>query len=257
MFKKVVALAALAAIGFGSTAMAEKVTVGVAAEPFAPFYSPDAAGNWSGWEIELMHAVCADQQLECVITPVAWDGIIPALTAGQIDMILASMSITAEREKVIDFSDKYYVTPAAMAVAKEASFAPTADGLSGKVIGVQVTTTNEAYARKFFGSTATIKEYQNQDQVDQDLAAGRIDADISDQFALDTFLKSTTGAACCKSLGALPYDKETLGTGIGFGLRKSDTDLKAKINKGIADVRASGEYDKITKKYFNFNIYGD
>ncbi len=250
------ALAAVAALGTAGMAQAAPIKVGVAAEPYPPFSSPDASGKWSGWEIDLMNAICADQKLDCVVTPVAWDGIIPALTSGQIDMIMSSMSITAEREKVIDFSDKYYVTPAALAVAKDSSIAATVDGLKGKVIGVQVSTTNEAYAKKFYGKTSTIKEYQTQDEVNQDMAAGRIDADLADQFTLEAFLDSADGKACCKSLGALPYDNETLGTGIGAGLRKSDTELKAKINKGIADIRANGTYDAITKKYFNFNIYG-
>ena len=70
------------------------------------------AGNWVGWEVDFMNAICKQAALECVITPTAWDGIIPALTAGQIDVIMSSMSITEERAKTIDFSDKYYNTPA-------------------------------------------------------------------------------------------------------------------------------------------------
>lgn len=249
------ALAAVAALGTAGLAQAAPIKVGVAAEPYPPFSSPDASGKWSGWEIDIMNAICADQKLECVVTPVAWDGIIPALTSGQIDMIMSSMSITSEREKVIDFSDKYYVTPAAIAIAKDADFPPTVEGLTGKIIGVQVSTTNEDYANKFFGKVATIKQYQTQDEVNQDLAAGRIDADIADQFTLEAFLEDPSGKDCCKGLGALPYDVETLGSGIGAGIRKGDP-LKDKINKGIADIRASGKYDEITKKYFSFDIYG-
>lgn len=254
---KLLALAAAAAVALGAAAVnAKPVKVGVAAEPYPPFTSPDAQGHWSGWEVDLMNAICKDQKLDCVITPVAWDGIIPALTSGQIDMIMSSMSITAKREKVVAFSNKYYVTPAAMAVAKDAKFGMKPADLKGKVIGVQVATTNEAYAKKFFGKVATIKQYQTQDQVNQDLAAGRIDADIADQFTLADFVNSKDGKACCKMLGALPYDAETLGTGIGAAFRKSDKELLAKFNKGLADVRKSGEYDKITKKYFSFDIYG-
>ncbi len=253
---KLLALAAVAAVGLGSAAMAEQtIKVGVAAEPYPPFSSPDAAGHWSGWEIDLMNAICNDQHLKCVVTPVAWDGIIPALTSGQIDMIMSSMSITAERQKVINFSDKYYVTPAAIAVDKSAKFALTPEGLAGKVVGVQVSTTNEAYAKKFYGAKSTIKEYQTQDEVNQDLLAGRIDADVADEFTLQDFIDHA-GKDCCK-LTVLPYDNETLGTGIGAGIRKDDTKLLDAVNKGIADIRANGEYDKITKKYFNFNIYGD
>ena len=251
----IAAAATAIALGTGA-ASAETVKVGVAAEPYPPFTSPDSQGNWSGWEVDLMNAICGEAKLDCVITPVAWDGIIPALTSGQIDMIMSSMSITAKRAKVVDFSDKYYVTPAAIAVAKDADFGMSPEDLEGKVIGVQVATTNAAYAKKFFSKGSTVKEYQTQDQVNQDLSAGRIDADIADQFTLDAFVKSEDGMACCKVLGALPYDEETLGSGIGAAFRQEDDALREKFNAGLAAVRASGAYDKITAKYFDFDIYG-
>ena len=111
---KTIALAAAIGLAAISGAAAGQVRVGFAAEPYPPFTSPDASGNWEGWEVDFMKAVCAEAKLDCVITPVAWDGIIPALTTKKIDLIVSSMSITAEREKTIDFSDKYYNTPTAI-----------------------------------------------------------------------------------------------------------------------------------------------
>ena len=90
----------------------------MAAEPYPPFTSPDASGKWVGWEVEIIDAVCAEAKFECEITPVAWDGIIPALTTKKIDLIMSSMSITEERKKTIDFTDKYYNTPTAIIGAK-------------------------------------------------------------------------------------------------------------------------------------------
>lgn len=257
MKKFILALAATAAIAVAGTASAEKtVKVGVAAEPYPPFSTLDSSGHWQGWEIDLMNAICKDQKLKCEIKSVAWDGIIPALTSGQIDVIMSSMSITAKRAKVIDFSDKYYETPAAVAAPKGAKFKATPESMKGLTIGVEVGSTNQAYAKKFFSKTATLKTYQTQDQANQDLAAGRIDATIADEMALDGFLATDQGKSCCEMVGALPYDNETLGSGIGAGFRKSDTALRKKFNKGIADVRKNGEYQAITKKYFNFDIYG-
>ena len=122
-------LVALTTSLLASSAFAAPVKVGVAAEPYPPFSSPDASGKWVGWEIEFMEAVCAEAKLECVLTPVAWDGIIPALTESKIDVIMSSMSITEERMKTIDFSNKYYNTPAAVAVAKGSGLAATPEGL--------------------------------------------------------------------------------------------------------------------------------
>ena len=112
-FTRRIALAVMATgfmFGATSAAMAD-IKFGVAAEPYAPYSSKDASGKWVGWEIDLMNALCAQMNEKCQLVEVAWDGIIPALTSKQIDVIFSSMSITNERKKTIDFSDMYYNTP--------------------------------------------------------------------------------------------------------------------------------------------------
>lgn len=254
---KLLALA-LALTGFGAHgASAETVKVGYAAEPYPPFTTPDASGKWTGWEVDFTNAICAKAKLDCVIVPTAWDGIIPALTSKKIDMIIASMSINDERMKTIDFSDKYYNTPSVVIAAKGSSITPTPEGLKGKILGVQVSTIHEAYAQKYFAkSLAELKQYQTQDEANQDLAAGRIDALQADSVAEDAFLASDQGKACCVSAGGVKDDNEILGVGAGVGLRKGDTALKDKINAAIKAIRTDGTYEAFSKKYFNFDIYG-
>ena len=253
---KVTALALALGLTGAVHASAETVKVGFAAEPYPPFTSLDASGKWVGWEVEFQEAVCKEAKLDCVITPVAWDGIIPALTSHKIDMIIGSMSITAEREKTISFSDKYYNTPTGIIGNKDDKFDATPEGLAGKTIGVQVSTVHADYAKKHFGEKAAeIKEYQTQDEANQDLAAGRIDAIQADAIALDAFLKSDAGK-CCDYKGDVVDDPDVLGKGVGIGLRKEDTALKDKLNAAIKAIRANGTYDAFSKKYFNFDIYG-
>lgn len=248
-------MAAALMIGAG-VAEAASVKFGVAAEPYPPFSVKDAAGKWTGWEIEIGHAVCKAAKLECEFKEVAWDGIIASLNSKKIDVIWSSMSITPERKKAIDFTDKYYNTPANVIGAKAQAMTATGEGLKGKIIGVQVSTIHQRYAEKYFKPTAKeIKVYQTQDEANQDLAAGRVDAILADSITLDDFLKTDPGK-CCDVKGAVKDDPEILGAGVGGGVRKKDGDLKAKLNAGIAAVRASGEYDTITKKYFTFDIYG-
>lgn len=253
---KKILLSVAVAMSLGTTAFAAPLKIGVAAEPYPPFTSPDASGNWVGWEIDFMNAICKQAALECVVTPTAWDGIIPALTSGQIDVIMSSMSITEERAKTIDFTDKYYNTPAMIMVAKDSTITPDEAGLTGKIVGVQVSTTHEAYTQAHFaGVAAEVKTYQTQDEANQDLAAGRIDAVMADSIALQAFLDSDAGKDCCKSAGMAADDPAILGAGVGFGLRKGDP-LKDTLNAAIAAIRADGTYDAITKNYFAFDIYG-
>lgn len=254
---KKIALAAALSVSFASVVMAEQVKIGIAAEPYPPFATPDASGTFTGWEIDIINATCKAAAMDCVITPVAWDGIIPALTSGQIDAIMASMSITDERLKTIDFSDKYYNTPTVVIASRLSELAATPEGIAGKIIGVQVSTIHEAYVQKYFAATAAeVKTYQTQDEANQDLAAGRIDVTQADSVALQAFLDSDAGKNCCEVKGTVADDVEILGQGVGVGLRKGEDELKAKFNAAIKQIREDGTYDAITKNYFTMSIYG-
>lgn len=256
-FVKIAAAALVAALAATAGASAQQIKLGFAAEPYPPFTSQDASGAWVGWEVEIANALCEEAKLDCVITPTAWDGIIPALTSKKIDAIIGSMSITAERQQTIDFSDKYYNTPTVVIGAKGVQMDATPEGLKGKIIGVQVSTVHENYANKHFGPTAAeIKVYQTQDEANADLAAGRVDAVQADSLALEAFLQTEQGKACCELKGTVADDPEVLGAGVGVGLRKGETELKDKFNAAIKAIRANGKYDEISKKYFSFDIYG-
>ncbi|WP_323778018.1 transporter substrate-binding domain-containing protein [Leisingera sp.] len=243
---------AAAALSAGASA-AEQVKIGIAAEPYPPFASLDSSGNWTGWEVEVIGAVCAAAELDCAITPVAWDGIIPSLTGQQIDAIMASMSITEERLKTIDFSDAYYNTPAVIVADKSMDIAPTPESLAGKVVGIQASTIHQAYAQEYF-KDAELKVYQTQDEANQDLFAGRIDATQADSIAMADFVNSDTGS-CCEIKGAVADDPAILGRGVGAGVRKGDDALREALNKGIAAILADGTHEKITAKYFTTSIY--
>lgn len=259
---KTILKAALAALVLGAAgivaASAEPVVIGMAPEPYPPFESPDASGKWGGWEIDIIDALCAEAKFECSINMVAWDGLIPALNSKKIDAIINSMSITEERKKSIDFSDKYYNTPTGIIGAKGVEFDATPEGLAGKIIGVQGSTVHEAYAKKHFGATAAeIKVYQTQDEAQSDLAAGRIDAVQADSISLTAYLESEQGKACCDKKGDVAEDVEILGPGVGVGVRKGDDALREKFNAAIKAIRDNGKYAEITSKYFDFDIYGE
>ena len=255
--KKHILCAAAAAVMLlsGSAMAAEKTKVGFAPEPYPPFWIPSAQGDWTGWEVEFIEAICGEAKLDCELVPVAWEGIVPALLGGKIDVIMNSMRINDERRKVIDFSDSYYDMPTAVVAAKSDEIGVSPEGMGGKIIGVQVSTGQQAYANKFYASQASqIRGYNTQDEAYQDLAAGRIDVVLDRVITMDLFLKSDAGQTCCDTKGTLPTDSATLGEGNGAGLRKGDTELKNKLNAAIATVQENGTYDRISKKYFEFDI---
>ncbi len=247
-------IGAAAAVLVSAQLVSAEVKIGIAAEAYPPFAEKGADGNWKGWEIEIIDAVCNAMEEQCEIVPVAWDGIIPALLAKKIDAIMASMSITDERMKTIAFSDKYYNTPAVIVATKGSDISGDPASTEGKIVGVQVSTTHANYVEKHLGDTATVKTYSTFDEHNQDLVAGRVDAVVGDSLAMQPFLTGASGD-CCEIKGEL-VDIEVFGPGVGAGMRKEDSDLAARINAAIQKIRDDGTYDAISKKYFDFDIYG-
>jgi polar amino acid transport system substrate-binding protein len=241
-------LATAFALLAGAASAEDQVRIGIAAEPYPPFASPDAAGTWVGWEIDIINAVCAAAGLDCVITPVAWDGIIPSLTGNQIDVIMASMSITEARMETIDFSDPYYNTPTVVVAAKGAGITATPEGLEGRILGVQASTIHQDYAQTYF-TGAEIRIYQTQDEANQDLVAGRLDAIQADSIAMADFVATEAGA-CCEIVGQVADDPSILGMGVGAGVRKGEDALRESLSAGIAAIIADGTHAEITSRYF-------
>ncbi|ASJ72479.1 transporter substrate-binding domain-containing protein [Granulosicoccus antarcticus] len=254
--KKLFVSLATVMLGFvGSPVMAE-LRLGLDSAPYPPFYQTDSNGNLVGWEVEIGDALCAAMQEECVWVPVAWDGLIPALLAKKIDGILGSMSITAEREKTISFSDKYYNTPSAIVALKTSSISDSPESVKGKIIGVQVATTNQNYVQKYLEDSAdSIKIYQDFNEHNQDLIAGRIDAAVGDSLAFEAFLNSAEGEQF--EVKSLLSDDIVFGPGIGVGLRKGDDELEERFNNAIKQIREDGTYETISASYFDFNIFGE
>ena len=114
-----------------------------------------------------------------------------------------------------------------------------------------------AYAKKHFTEAAEIKEYQTQDEANQDLAAGRIDATQAELDRARRLPEDRPGQGLLRPEGhTSPKISKSSGPGVGAGVRKDDTELKEKINAAIKAIRDNGKYDEITKKYFDFDIYG-
>jgi polar amino acid transport system substrate-binding protein len=227
---------------------------GYNAAPFPPFTSKSASGEWTGFDVDIMNALCKQMQTRCKIVEVAWDGIIPALQADKIDIIWSGMSMTVERDKVVDFSDRYRRGPAAFIADKSEQLTITEAGLKGKIVGVQKATNFERYLEHYYGSAAQVKLYDSLDDATADLAAGRVDVVMGDILQLKLFLKTAQGEVF-DIKGVTPVDP-LLGRGAGAAVRKGDDALRLKLNAAIKAIRESGEYDAIAKRYFDFDPYG-
>jgi arginine/ornithine transport system substrate-binding protein len=249
-FAIVLVLTALA----GNSADTRTLRIGVEGS-YPPFSRLDPDGVVRGFDIDIGTALCARLQATCEWVQLPFDGMIPALQAGKIDAVIASMSITEERKKQVAFTVKYYQSPARLLIKRGTQLDPTPQGLAGKRIGVQRGTTHDRFATDTF-KAATIVRYNKQDDVFLDLIAGRLDAALGDSVvAGEGFLKSKRGRQF--ELAGPPFtNPKYFGAGAGIALRRSDASLKSEFDIAIHGLRDDGMYRQIQDRYFEFDIYG-
>lgn len=215
---------------------------------YAPFAVVDAQGQLQGFDIDIANALCQQMQAQCRIVPQAWDGMIPGLKVGKFDAIISSMSITKERARVVDFSDRYYSNVLTFIGAKNRPLSPTKD-MHGLTVGAYRSTVSSQHLEDNYADQVAIKLYDNQEQAYLDLKAGRIDLLLSDKFPAYDWIGSTDG-----------QDYEFKGKDIdiqdqvAIAIRKG-SELRGSFNKAIAEIRANGTYQQINAKYFPFSIY--
>ncbi len=249
---------AAAALVVSATAWAKdwtKVRIGTeGAYPPFNYMSPD--GKIVGFDVDIAMALCEQMKVECTLVQQDWDGMIPALLAKKFDAIFASMSITDERKQKVEFSNKYYQTPARFVAKKGANLDISKEGLTGKKIGVQRATTHDSFLTDNFGDAVEVVRYASQDEANLDLVSGRIDLILADSVTLSESLLKTDQGKDFEFVGPSYSDPKWFGYGVGVALRKSDTDLRDKLNAAIEAIRADGTWDKIAAKYFDFDVYG-
>jgi lysine-arginine-ornithine-binding protein len=225
------------------------VRIGIEAA-YPPFNGYNAANELVGFDVDIANALCAKMEVKCTLVAQDWDGIIPALLAGKYDAIVSSMSITEERQKVVDFTDKYYTNALTFVAPKDAGITDVSPGgLAGKTLGAQSSTISAAYLEEHY-KDSDIKLYPTQDDAYLDLASGRLDAVLADVGPSNLWLASSDGQ-CCAFAGEAVVKNDQ----IGIAIRKDDPDLKAMFNKAIAEIVADGTYAEINDKYFPFSIY--
>lgn len=231
-----------------------KVAIDPTYEPFT-FKTPD--GKPTGFDVDIAEALCKEIKRQCVYVEQVWDSMIPGLQAKKYDVIISSMSITEERKKAVDFTDKYYNTPSRIVVKAETPFTDPSS-LKGKKIGVLKGSTQEKYAMgELKPAGVKVVPYEAQDQVYLDIKSGRLDGTVADTVEVTGgFLRKPEGQGY-GFVGPVLKDAKYFGIGAGVALRQGETALRDELNAAIKTIRSNGVYDSVSKKYFDFDVYGD
>ena len=261
----------VALVLISSTALADKIKIGTEGA-YPPWNAKDESGKLIGFEVELANFLCIYMEADCTIVEQDWDGMIPGLVMRKYDAIMAGMSITGERMKTINFSQGYADEVASLAVMKGSSLegmdTPKAINLStgggdvkkalktltaalaGKTIGVQTATIHQNFLESGDVGSIKIKTYKTQDEVNLDLAAGRIDAALAAAVAFTDYAEKSGKPVV---LVGPTFSGGAFGNGVGVGIRKDDTDLLKAFNKAIDQARKSGKISELAIKWFGFD----
>lgn len=248
--------AALLLIGAGAVSARAEDVLRVATEGgFPPFNWREADGTLKGFDVDIANALCEKLHRKCEIVAQDWDGMIPSLLAKKFDVIVASMAITDERKKRVDFTGKYWQAISRFVTKKGQGLDVSSDDLGGIRVGVQRGTIQACYVAKHFPK-ANVSLYPSLDEGFSDLKAGRVDAFISETIQMKKELLDKPEGEAFAFSGPPAQDPGCFGEGVGIALRKGSDELQGALNKAILDIRADGTYQKIDAKYFDFDVYG-
>lgn len=254
--KKLILFVAMAAVSSWSAAQGADLRVAI--DPtYEPFTFKTSDGKPAGFDVDIAEALCAQTKRKCVYVEQVWDSMIPGLQARKYDVIISSMSITDERRKVVDFTDKYYSTPSGIVVKSGTPYTGPAS-LKGKRIGVLKGSTQEKFAMgELRPAGVTVVPYEAQDQVYLDIRSGRLDGTVADKVEVKGGFLSKDEGKGYGFVGPDLAERKYFGDGIGVALRKGQGELKNQLNAAIKTIRSNGTYDRIAKKYFDFDVYGE
>jgi len=233
----------------------------VAIDPtYEPFTFKTADGQPTGFDVDIANALCEQIKRKCVFVEQVWDSMIPGLNAKKYDVIISSMSITDDRLKEVDFTDKYYNTPSRIVLKKGTKFTDAAS-IKGKKIGVLKGSTQEKYALgELKTAGVVVNSYEAQDQVYLDIKSGRLDGTVADFMEVTGGFLSKPEGAKYELVGPDLKDPKYFGYGAGIALRKGEDALKAELNAAIKAIRTAPTYKTLNDKYFakfNIDVYGE
>jgi len=270
IFKRIIFSVLLSFLIVGNV-NADKIRIGTEGA-YPPWNSKDESGKLIGFEVELAWTLCRYIGQQCTIVEQDWDGMIPALIMRKFDAIMAGMSITAERQKAISFSQGYADEVASLAVMKGSNLEgldtpaginltkPNAaakkalktltSALAGKTVCVQTATIHQNFLDSGDVGKVNVRTYKTQDEVNLDLASGRCDAALAAAVAFSDYAEKSGKPVV---LTGPTFSGGAFGNGVGVGIRKDDTELLKKFNAAIDKARKNGDISRIATKWFGFD----
>jgi polar amino acid transport system substrate-binding protein len=222
---------------------------------YPPFNYYDEEGQLTGFNVDLARAICRELGVPCEINTAEWNTLIPSLKNNEADAVVASMSINAKSLAEVDFTGRYYSTPARFA-ARAGS--PIGDisvaALEDKKIAVVQRSSHEAFLKDFFEG-AVILPYATAGEARAALKNGEADLIFGDGISLMFWIQGTDSARCCEFRGGAYSEARYFGDGVGIAVKKGNARLREVLDYVLARVKSSGRYEELMLRYFPLPLY--
>jgi len=217
---------------------------------YPPFNYYDEDGTLTGFNVELVQAICQVMGVQCSIEARDWELLLPSLARKEADIVAASIAISPEALKFADFTDRYYETPARFISRKGREYSDiTPETLKGLRVGVVANSSHHAYLRQFFKG-ATLMPMKDHDAIRAALVANKVDLIFDDGITSVFWLNGAESKNCCAFRGGPFMDPKYFGHGVGLAVRKGDRRLREIINYALEKVRRDGIYEELFLRYF-------
>ncbi len=222
---------------------------------YPPFNYYDEDNVLTGFNVDIARSICLELAAACDIQVRAWPELLHALRRGEADAVIASHAVSTNALKAVDFSDRYYHTPARFAARRSAGrLDVTPEGLEGKKIVVAKGTAHEAYLRTFFRDSS-IRAYESQELARDALISGAADLLFDDGIGLAFWLNGTASKACCEFKGGPFGEPKYFGDGVAVAVNREDQQLKLLINSALKRLRENGRYEELVLRYFPLRAF--
>ena len=222
---------------------------------YPPFNYYDEDNVLTGFNVDMARAICLELAAACDIQVRPWAELLPALRRGETDAVIASHVTSLNVLRAVDFTDRYYHTPARFAGKRDAARLDiTPEGLEGRRIAVAKGTAHEAYLRTFFRDSS-IRLFETPELARDALVTGAVELLFDDGISLAFWLNGTASKGCCDFKGGPFGEPKYFGDGVGIAVNREDPNLKSQINVALKRIRETGRYEELLLRYFPLRAF--
>lgn len=227
----------------------------VTTDDYPPFSFRDAAGQPSGFNVDIARAICNEFAIPCTLQVLPFDEVVKALEEGRADAAIAGIAITPATRQTVDFTDRYFRSPARFAARRGSDMTTiTPDGVASRKVAVVAGTAHEAFLRDLFAET-TIRSFPTPEAAREALQKGEVDLVFGDGVQLALWLNGTSSNNCCAFVGGPFTESLYFGEGMGIAVKRGNDALRQSLNYALTQLWEEGVYTDLYLRWFPISVY--